>query len=441
MFVDYGVAKEPWHERYVYAVLENKHCVVITPDYDVYVDVLQVGKGLYRNLRMCAAGARALPADLGVARGQPVYRFNTHIIPTKTMAAAKKLFDKEKGTPRLPLQDGDAGGDDDGGDEPSDEEEESPDEEEDFQKVVDEAGKRVGGRWIIVGGSLAPAQCGEPAIFADNVKFARFEFDCGYMLSQDDTVQLVEWWPDPKFNEFARLRTERYHEVDGNKTPRGGPTPKDAKKGDGGGDDDEEPEAEDARTLPVLWSASGYRARAFPEAARMLEVSEMDEKDFPLDGPRSSSWFLTSMANSGTTPLLRHSRWVSESGVGADSRSGHEHSILSHILEKAVCIDQLNVVNLVSLEIVVRRLVLLEEAHSIDPGQPSFEGWEHWLGLGERRAGILVPPELSRHVARKVGDESAVQKERRKAKEERRFTKKDKTHPKGDGKGKKGDDS
>ena len=198
----------------------------------------------------------------------------------------------------------------------------------------------------------------------------------------------------------------------------------------------EEDESEDARTLPVLWSANGYRVRPFPEAARMLEVSEMDEKDFPLDGPRSSSWFLTAMANSGTTPLHRHGKWVAESGVGADSRSAHEHSILSHVVEKAITIDQLNVVNLVSLEIVVRRLILLEEAHSVDPGAPSFEGWEHWLGLGERRAGVLIPPELSRHVARKVGDEAAVAKERRKAKEERRMSKK---KDKGDGKGKGGD--
>ena len=138
-------------------------------------------------------------------------------------------------------------------------------------------------------------------------------------------------------------------------------------------------------------------------------------------------------------PLMRHSKWVSESGVRADSRSAHDHSILSHILENAVVIDQLNVVNLVCLEIVRKRLILLEEAHPIDPGQPSFEGWEHWLGLGERRAGILIPPELSWHVAKKVGDESAVAKERRKAKEEKRLSKPEDKEPKG--KGKRGADS
>ena len=96
----------------------------------------------------------------------------------------------------------------------------------------------------------------------------------------------------------------------------------------------------------------------------------MDAKDFPIEGPRSLAWFLEQMANGGTTPLMRHSKWVLESGVGTDSRSAHEHSILSHILEKAVVIDQLNVANLVCLEIFSRRLILLEQAHAIDPGHP-----------------------------------------------------------------------
>ena len=56
MFVDYGVAGEPWHERWVFEVLENRHAVVVTPDHEVYVEVMQVGKRCFRNMRMCAAG-------------------------------------------------------------------------------------------------------------------------------------------------------------------------------------------------------------------------------------------------------------------------------------------------------------------------------------------------------------------------------------------------
>ena len=87
MFVDYGVAGEPWHERWVFEVLENRHAVIVTPDHEVYVEVMQVDKRCFRNMRICAAGSRALPNDLGAARGQPVYRFKpaimTHSVVTK----------------------------------------------------------------------------------------------------------------------------------------------------------------------------------------------------------------------------------------------------------------------------------------------------------------------------------------------------------------------
>ena len=118
------------------------------------------------------------------------------------------------------------------------------------------------------------------------------------------------------------------------------------------------------------------------------------------------------------TPIGRHSKGVAESGVGTESRSADEHFLLSHVLEKAVCVDQLCVMNLICLELVVRRLVLLKEAHSNNPSHPNFEGAEHWLGLGERRAGVLIPPRVvsSRCLACRRGDrrsEGADEGERR----------------------------
>ena len=163
-----------------------------------------------------------------------------------------------------------------------------------------------------------------------------------------------------------------------------------------------------------------------------MEEEAFGEKDWPIDGPRAAAWFLDSVVNSGSTPVARHSKWVSESGIGAESRSAHEHHFLSHTLEKMVTVDQLCAKNLVAAELLVRRLVLLEEAHSTNPVHPSFEGAEHWLGLGERKAGVLVPPALAKHVATRVAEETAVSKERRKAREERRLAR---TPGKGDEKG------
>ena len=101
MYVDYGVAGEPWHERFIFEVLENRHCVVITPDYDVYVEVMQVGGGCFRNMRLFAEGSRGVSPGLGSLNGQPCYRFDTHLIPHATMLQAKRLFDKEKRVPKL----------------------------------------------------------------------------------------------------------------------------------------------------------------------------------------------------------------------------------------------------------------------------------------------------------------------------------------------------
>ena len=54
--------------------------------------------------------------------------------------------------------------------------------------------------------------------------------------------------------------------------------------------------------------------------------------------------------------------------------------------------------------------------------------------MGERRADILIPPDLSRQVAEKVGDEAVVAKEQRKANENKRLSKSkpDKGQGKGD---------
>ena len=40
MFVFYGVAKEPWHERFALRVVEGQTCVVLTPDGEVLRETL-----------------------------------------------------------------------------------------------------------------------------------------------------------------------------------------------------------------------------------------------------------------------------------------------------------------------------------------------------------------------------------------------------------------
>ena len=169
----------------------------------------------------------------------------------------------------------------------------------------------------------------------------------------------------------------------------------------------------DARVCSIRYGVDGVRYRDFREAIPLMEVSQFT--DFPLTGPRSAHWLMTTIAQTSSGPLARHSRWTAESGVSMTDRSRYEHEILSRILETAVTYDCLNVTNLACLEIAGRRLQLLEESHLEDPLHPSFEGARHFVGTGERRGGALIAPSLQAHVATQLAGEAAIAKERRKA--------------------------
>ena len=76
---------------------------------------------------------------------------------------------------------------------------------------------------------------------------------------------------------------------------------------------------------------------------------------------------------------------MSSSGISPTDRSIYEHVVLSEVLEKALCIDQLDVSNLCSLGLCVRLLQLTEEAHRVKPTQPNYQGSEHWMGSRSRK--------------------------------------------------------
>ena len=95
----------------------------------------------------------------------------------------------------------------------------------------------------------------------------------------------------------------------------------------------------------------------------------------------------------------------------------YEHEVLSTMFDLSARIDRLNFPNLRGLEHAARRLMLIESAVLENPGQPSFEGARHFLGRGNQRGGALVAPSLVAYVAKEVGAEAAIAKEKRKAAE------------------------
>lgn len=87
---------------------------------------------------------------------------------------------------------------------------------------------------------------------------------------------------------------------------------------------------------------------------------------------------------------------------------------MSRALDLAITYDSLNVSNLASFELLIRRKQLLAEAHAYNPSAPSYEGADHFLGTSYRPGGAIVVPELTEHVSRKLHQESQILKEKRK---------------------------
>ena len=102
-YLDYGVAGEPWHERWLAHHVRDSDYVVITPDHDVYVETIAVPP--LRNLRVGRGPGRLLPDDLGARHRQPVYRFSGGAIPDEVQAEARALAEAERpGGPILPVE-------------------------------------------------------------------------------------------------------------------------------------------------------------------------------------------------------------------------------------------------------------------------------------------------------------------------------------------------
>ena len=64
-----------------------------------------------------------------------------------------------------------------------------------------------------------------------------------------------------------------------------------------------------------------------------------------------------------------------------------------------------------------------EQAYQDGSGTPNYEASEHLMGTREKADGSVVDQGLQTHAANKMKEESAILKERRKAREEKKLAK------------------
>lgn len=172
--------------------------------------------------------------------------------------------------------------------------------------------------------------------------------------------------------------------------------------------------ADDLRTMAVKYLANGDRRRAFKEAVG--EMSQVEMEGFPFS-PRTCLEYLTAISTVAESAHAQHLAWVQQSHIPDGSRAIYEDQVLAQVLDLAISFDCLQISNLASFEMIVRRRQLLAEAHSYDPSAPNFQGADYWLGNRYKQGGAIVMTSLTEHVAKRLQADSAILKEKRKLEE------------------------
>ena len=97
------------------------------------------------------------------------------------------------------------------------------------------------------------------------------------------------------------------------------------------------------------------------------------------------SW-LKFVKRSSLTAITHHTKWVHESCTHAKERTAYEHQVVSDAIDAVVAIDQLSCPDLLCVEFLLRRVMLLEEAFSSDGGA-DFSMSGDWMGCLLGRVG------------------------------------------------------
>lgn len=180
------------------------------------------------------------------------------------------------------------------------------------------------------------------------------------------------------------------------------------------------PGADDPRNLPVRYASTGVRHREFRSA---LELMSQDEYAvFAIRGGRTCKWVLDFMLEkeerrgAGTAAGRQTCASVPRTGVAP-----HEAACL--ILEAMCSHDQLNCANLAAAEHAARQVQLTEErwkeraTGSVDAHEQHLEF--HVFAGTSTRSHLCICPEFAEWISDELRRESAINKERCKAREER----------------------
>lgn len=179
------------------------------------------------------------------------------------------------------------------------------------------------------------------------------------------------------------------------------------------------------RTIGTHIDSQGKRFISLSDAFPLMRQSELP--DWTFEGPRATQEMLSSVLQ-GTADLTSyHLQWIQHSGVNQKSSISHEHKCLIECLRLAICRDQLDVTNLMSMELLTRRIIQLELAVSRNPSSPEFGGLELLMEAPISVGGAASVRAVDTWLTARLKEQANIQKQTRLYREEQAMKYKDKT--------------
>ena len=126
---------------------------------------------------------------------------------------------------------------------------------------------------------------------------------------------------------------------------------------------------------------------------------------------------------SGGNPLTHHTRWKNLVKMEYSNDNVSEHAMLCKMLLWALTYDQLNCANLACMELLVRRIQMIEHKLRTHMADASIDGLGQedklYLGSEIAKGTICFSPKLREYMALKIGEDAKMMKGQRLAREER----------------------
>ena len=195
----------------------------------------------------------------------------------------------------------------------------------------------------------------------------------------------------------------------------------------------------DSRLCPVQRDSAGRRRTTLVESLEQFKPEAPADWPFPSgDKVRAAREVFDGVRASGRELTQFHAFWVSKSGVNPRSNVAIEHSLIFDYLQLLMCYDMLDCGNLAGVELMCRRVLLIEKAVRRSPASPDFSGLGKFLLSAYDETGGIIASGFDKYISEFQRDDAQIMKQSRLFAEEVHASRKRDNQQQGEGKGKRG---